>query len=809
MKYDLKELHWQQFEVLSFYVLQKDISKSISFIEGGNDGGRDLLFNGKTSFWNSEVDGSWVFQAKHKSDYKSGLVSLKMDLKKELDKIFIQNNQNFDFYVLVTNLQISAPYYDELNQLFLNFCNENNLDKKRFFIYGYRHFESCITENSSLKWLFPSIIKNTDFHLILDKILSSKIHSRQKAFLKGITKKKNYFVLTTPFLKALNVIESHKIILFSGPPKSGKTFNAEMIAFKYVFDKEYDLIKIDYPEEFEEYYDSSKKQLFLFDDAFGIHDFNKQQLEIWDRKLENLFNLIDENHKFIFTSREHIYKAFSKQTGNFSKDFFNKITVQSSNLNDNEKIAILHKYTTLSNLKENEKIAILNSSLKIVSNVNFSPESIRTFFVNENNGKSFFIVKKLEQHLSNPDEYIRVLFSNLTLTRKVIILSILCSAQNSFESVTKTFNYINDDINNSDRLIVLSDEIHILDEAIIKIDNSGEYEGIKFYHPTMVEYLLGVIKEPANSKFRNIVLKNINSSVLNLSYLKYERIEKRFIKNKSIEVKENDFDVLTIGLSRYLTNPTCRLNDIIISINWFKSMNITFLKLGDKRYYKKVKNYVKEVCEIIYDYSFYNNHRGESCDIWSEFLFSSYRLISQFSFGRSDVQLNYYRELLKNKQEEIDFWKIVFRVAIFEDGKIILKIINDTWLDSFIEKFKKEIYLLGHQLFEDDFPYFEEYESLKKLNKHFGYERLKNKPNKEYYPKYLLCKEKFSQVKLLKWNVIGTRIFDELLVPMEVLNQISEHAKNYHFHNKFMLDDELSLDFFVSFFIKKKRKDII
>ena len=78
MKYDLNKLEWQQFEQLAFNCLQETVSPSLTFIEGGNDKGRDFFYEGITSFFEEDnISKKYLFQAKHKSDdkYRSALKS--------------------------------------------------------------------------------------------------------------------------------------------------------------------------------------------------------------------------------------------------------------------------------------------------------------------------------------------------------------------------------------------------------------------------------------------------------------------------------------------------------------------------------------------------------------------------------------------------------------------------------------------------------------------------------------------------------------------------------------------------------------
>ncbi|MDP2366492.1 MAG: hypothetical protein Q8M94_22285, partial [Ignavibacteria bacterium] len=305
-KYNLSILEWQQFEVLSFKCLQFDVSPSVQFVEGGNDKGRDIFYTGITHFFSQSNDTrKYIFQIKHKS-HENSFNSLKSDLHKELLKVYITNKFDYDFYCLVTNLTLTGNQYDELKTVFESFLHQYKVQLNvDFSIYSYRHLESCIDKNDSLKWTFPSIIHQTDFKLLLDDFISRRQANISRGWLSIFKRNKDKFILTNIYNEAIEKLQSNNVLLLSGPPKSGKTFNAEMIIFNKVCEDKCVPYKIEKVEDFEKFYDVDKKQIFLFDDAFGKHNIDLFRADVLDRKLEFIFECIDQNHKCIFTSREY------------------------------------------------------------------------------------------------------------------------------------------------------------------------------------------------------------------------------------------------------------------------------------------------------------------------------------------------------------------------------------------------------------------------------------------------------------------------------------------------------------------------
>jgi hypothetical protein len=283
-KYDLVNLEWQQFELLAYNCLRFDISPLITFIEGGNDKGRDFLYNGKISLWGDEnIEYKCIFQAKHKSKSNS-FSSLKKDLENELKKVFVENKLDYNFYCLVTNITISGSQYDELSNLFNDFISNNHLSGTRFEIYSYRNIEACIDEHDSIKWNYPVILKAADFKHIIESVLKSCKRTISSGWLSVFIRNRSNFVYTHIFEKAYLTLEEKSILILSGPSKSGKTFNAEMLLLKYFGEKFYVPYKIDKIEDFDNYYDKNENQIFLFDDAFGKYNVDLYRADSFNRK---------------------------------------------------------------------------------------------------------------------------------------------------------------------------------------------------------------------------------------------------------------------------------------------------------------------------------------------------------------------------------------------------------------------------------------------------------------------------------------------------------------------------------------------
>ncbi len=772
-KYDIVNLEWQEFELLSFKCLQIDVSKSITYIEGGNDKGREFIYKGNTSFFTeNNEDLTYIFQAKHKStlDFKA----LKNDLKRELDKVYLKNKLVSDVYCLVTNISLTGNQNDELYLVFNNFINENDLTfHLDFKIYAYRHLESCLDTNNSLKILFPSIIKNADFKLLLENIINRNSSINSDSFIKLFNRNKARFVTTSIFEEALNKINKNNILLLSGPPKSGKTFTAEMVVFNKYCTEEfipYNVISID---DFDTFYDKSKKQIFLFDDTFGKYNIDLNRADIINRKISYIFDLVDDNHKCLFTSREYIFRAFTNYADKEVKEFIQKINVDVYRLNKYEKESIFSKYYKLST-KQKEVTTDISS---LLDHDNFTPEVVRSYFeINEGFDYSDFV-----NHLKYPDEYLRKIYTNLSEDKKTLLLSILLSSNQKADSISYSHSNICDDLNKPKKLININEELELLKDSLIKTFGDKYI----FYHPTMFEFFVRYIDKDA-SLYRAILFKNINVDLLLISNFK-----KRSEKN--IEINSNDIHDLIIGFRRYIFSPKVNVSNLNGMFAWLND--------NDKLINFQIKHsdLFKELCDSIvktlgqFDLSIIADSNEDFLGIF----FKSVKRVNfkNYSINRSIFKKEGLKLILNKNKDKERFWYLVFNLLPFLEDDIVFneKHLGKDWLNTFYLELKNDIAILGNELFGNAYPNFEtvrEYEKLMDERKFEEAKKISKKSivdykmgtNKTWYKRYSLCKEKMMTIKAAQPH--GYKIYSLLTPVFSPLSLLEENQKNRYIFNR-------------------------
>lgn len=788
MKYNLNDLHWQQFEIFSFQCLQRLVSTAIQFLDGGNDRGRDIIYEGVSLNFQPSWNGKWIFQMKHKTlssnDQTKSINTLVSALKDELFKVHVKEKIKFDNYILVTNLTVTSTFQDKAQFIFSEFCEAHNLKDKNFLIFGYRHFESCIDANNSLKWIFPNILSHPDFQLLISSISDSIVENRNQGWFNSISKYRKYFIYTKFYDEASSKLENYHAILLSGPPKGGKTFNAEMLVFNYVGEKAFKPIKIDDPEEIERFYRQEFNQIFLCDDAFGSHRLSCANADEWNRKIVGILSLANDKHKFVFTSREHVFNAFRNYATNFKGNYLEKIIVNNQGLSSGEKSAILERYLQLSNLKENIKKSVLEDENDFIKHKCFSPETIRSFFANlsQENSSKYTIYHHLISHLNKPDEYIRNLFFQLEQTKRILLLGVLCSLSSDIKDIGKTYYNLCNDFD-AEKLDSYKTILEELDGGILKTIQTINSLEVQYYHPTMKEGLIQIIKEDENGTIHGVIIKNLNVELLDSCYFDSPKTKKK----NDISIKQGDLDSLSLSIKRLIKNEATEFHHIIRLLKWFSTDNSdSLIKVLDKPFYSLIKRVILDYTDYLKTEDFLMKFRNESTSRWAELVWSVKSLGLVYSLDLKLLFSNYWLSILDEKKNDPDYWKFVFRVSSFVDTQVIYDKVGRKWLNDFYKELRARLYELGYEVFGTEFPAFKTYNSLSLEERNIITEnqKLKFKPNRTWYPRFLICKDKITHLKDLKGNEIGQLMFSRIEREYEELLRYSDYASNRQVFNE-------------------------
>ncbi len=684
MLYNLDNLHWQEFERLAASYLKEKIGEGLWIFDGSSDQGRDATFRGTANEYPSRANpysGDWIFQVKHRSTRRKTISQVEnkllTTLDKELEKIFVKHNFCCDNYVYVTSINVSNDFRPRAQNTFDEFCALHNLHGKRFGVIEYKDLEDYITKNPAVRYSFPSLLSFTD----LEKAFLKRQDVKNKGRIKFAKANIDRFVSTHHYIEATRRIYENNLLMLVGNPKTGKTSIIEALALCFLQEGRFTPYFIRNTEEFFDYVaylPEDEGALFICDDIFGIHELDEGRYADWADYFTTVVGSIDSNHKFLFTTREYIYREFQRKSG--LKAFFpdvddpTRYVIEISELASEEREQILEKHLFTSNLSPQAIELVVQAKQEILACKDFSPEVIRSLVSLVAQRQLSQIPDVISKHISAPSQYLYDFFNSINAQKRLLLLSVTVSPTNEANDVEGTFLILLDDTQNQPE-IVFQTFVDEIDGSIIKRREYLESSELEYYHPTMGDVIIEICKR--DKYYRNLMLKNVN---LELLYLL--TILQPGNKTFKIQVQLDEFKELTKGIERLLMR-TKRLPEIVRAITWTANVNNVEVS-HNMTFFAPLSQMKGHIRTLVTQRAFFDAHASEPVEYWIEF-FDRWNLVG----GADQIQ---YLDLIEEHYREYksyDYWRLMFLLENASPGYINKRIprhILEQFVNTMIER---------------------------------------------------------------------------------------------------------------------------
>ncbi|MDP2362421.1 MAG: hypothetical protein Q8M94_01490, partial [Ignavibacteria bacterium] len=444
----------------------------------------------------------------------------------------------------------------------------------------------------------------------------------------------------------------------------------------------------------------------------------------------------------------------------------NRVCVEVSRLTKREKESIFRRYFNFTfptfKILDDDKIQF------IIEHKNFSPETVRAYFDNNTN----FDLEEFKKHLNLPDKYLEKVFTNLSQEKRIVLLSILFALGEDEANIAYTFGNICDDLNH-DLLTSLKKELLLLDGSII----STSEDKYHFYHPSMFDFFVKYLEEDS-ATYRKLLFKNLNLNFLALSKFKLENSSRN-----NIEIKSTDIKNLSLAFDRIINNPYITLFEINSLFAWIQNPDVQLyfkIKLN-----KDFRDFLNQFYKSLSGLDFKKFISEDPYYLGTFFYYLTFLL--DITNKSNFVPEKVIKELFVKRNNDKNYWLLVFRIIPFLEKEFIYENIGRDWLNQFYIHLKKEINSLGRELFGNAYPDFEEIDLYKRLieQKKFKEAEALNKKsiadfkqdtNREWYPRYRICKEKMAILK--SSHPYGYKIYQILIGSFEHLTLLEENQKN-------------------------------
>lgn len=492
-------------------------------------------------------DGKILVQCKHYINSKYS--DLKSAIKKEID---IRDFNEIEKYFIITSLELKVKEIQEIRKMFTG-------RKFEFEIIDGIQIDDVLVEKPDIVkgniklWITPFFLEN---------IYKSKLVSiGTEIMLSEIEQNLKYFVETHNFYEAQKLLIDNNCIVIVGHPGVGKTTISNMIALLL---NKYNGYSIHYSQgtDIDEIINSisddpTKKELFYLDDFLGTI-----YLELYNNSLTNkiktLISVIsrNSNKKLILNSRITILNEAKEINDNFKNciDNIENITINIDEMTVNEKALILYKYLYYNDINIDKIQYIISEKryLRIIEHKYYNPRIIAKV-VSDNtkidNPKEFY--ENIITNLDNPHLIWRNEYEKRLQEEDRILLNILYSISRfgvKYSILEECFlNFIKDNESIDKSKDVFKETVTRLNESMIKVVVSKKDKFILPINPSVSDFLKNNISTITAIDIvkKSLYIEQVNS-MLDINNQLLELCNIDLTKLKSLDPLGNENSILKI-----------------------------------------------------------------------------------------------------------------------------------------------------------------------------------------------------------------------------------------------------------------------
>lgn len=355
------------------------------------------------------------------------------------------------------------------------------------------------------------------FHETLEDVVSTlqkdaidwELYEQSKEHLELAFAEKQYFVETTIYRKAMDIVLKKHIVFVSGEPEMGKTTLGMQLAL-YLVEK----CKHEGKQEVKFYWvktistlqrvlrngKDKEWKIIIYDDFWGSILYRESDRGQEEEELGRLLNKIEKEKKvfFILTTRHYILEQGLKKHEDIRKVVEkNKLECRLVDYSDGEKQRIFYEHIVKGNLLHEQAVALFKSAIDIIGSPNYNPRVIDIFTkdISEEDIPDE-LPQRLQRYMDKPKEFWYKIFNNLTEEAKFLYKVLITMPDNvASEYVEKVYAKCAELYNELDWK-EYSKVIAELEKTVIRT-NTTSYGTIfiQFQNPSMQEMVEQYLEE--------------------------------------------------------------------------------------------------------------------------------------------------------------------------------------------------------------------------------------------------------------------------------------------------------------------------
>ncbi|HEU0079423.1 MAG TPA: restriction endonuclease [Longimicrobiaceae bacterium] len=568
--YDFTALSSYDFELFVADLLEQELGIPFEAFTPGPDQGIDLRAA-------RSADGRVIVQCKHVlgKDFRAFLLLLEKELSK-VKKIIPER------YILVTSLGLTPKNKDQVYGLFSEYM------KGTGDVLGRTDLNVLLTK-------FPNVEQRTlklwlTSKAVLDKVLHSGLLNRSVHDVEDIKRKLCTYVQNQSYSDALELLSRFNFCLIAGIPGIGKSTLAEVLCI-YHLDLGFEVYSLaSHVGEAFTVLDTSRKQLFYYDDFLGQTSLSDKLRKNEDQDLLRLIEVVkhSSNTRLLLTTREYILNQARQTYEKLARaDLdFSKCTIDLADYTLFQRAQILFNHLFFFGSPQvRQEIVRSSSYLRIVQHRNYNPRIVEWMIhhagATSSGGRQF--IETFIESLDNPRRIWMHAFEEqiLATSRSLLLVMVTLPPEIFLEDLlVALYAYIG----KTNPSIVLGAEImdptvrrslQELEGTFIKTNQVGLKTIVTFHNPSIRDFLKDYLFE-----YPTAALELINSAAFfhQVSYVwdlgapyyppemeddDYDEDDdwrrKDFLRVRYQRVIKSSSDIVVQSFLRLLDGPVCHI----------------------------------------------------------------------------------------------------------------------------------------------------------------------------------------------------------------------------------------------------------
>ena len=299
-------------------------------------------------------------------------------------------------------------------------------------VLGPAELGAAIAARPDVRLALPSVLGVVDAATLVDEAVAG----RSTLDLPAAAALARVFVPTRAYARAVRALAQHRFAVLTGPPETGKTAIARMLALARMTDG-WEAHECTAPEQVFARFDVRRRQLFVADDAFGSTEYRPDAAERWARDLDRVLARLDERHELVWTSRPAPLRAglrrLHRERGLERFPLPGEVQVDAAALDVEEKVLILFRHARAAEVGPDAVRLLRAEGRTIVEHPHFTPERIRRFVagrlpelaIGDRARRRIDLVDAIQGELERPTAAMATSFGALEPEHRAVLVAML------------------------------------------------------------------------------------------------------------------------------------------------------------------------------------------------------------------------------------------------------------------------------------------------------------------------------------------------------------------------------------------------